>query len=191
MANVDPEQEQLRLAGLYTKMEDGELLKLAEDWQQLSEPAREALLDEAEKRNLELPVIGEHTDPEPNDLVMLHRFRDLPEAMMAKGALESAGITCFLMDENMVRLDWFLSNLLGGAKLFVHQADSDAALEILNQEAPSSFDVDGVGNYERPQCPQCGSLDIGFEELNKPVSSLTAYAGLPLPIHRTRWICRS
>ena len=40
--------------------------------------------------------------------VTIRAFRDLPEALLAKGSLESAGIDCFLVDDNMVRLDWFM-----------------------------------------------------------------------------------
>ena len=54
---------------------------------------------------------------EMRELVTIRQFRDLPEALLAKGSLESAGIACFLADENMVRLDWFISNFVGGVKL--------------------------------------------------------------------------
>ena len=40
------------------------------------------------------------------DLVTIERFRDLPEALLAKGKLESAGIRCFLADSELVRTDW-------------------------------------------------------------------------------------
>jgi hypothetical protein len=54
---------------------------------------------------------------EKSDLLTLRKFRDLPEALLAKGALESAGIESQLVDDNMIRMDWFISNLLGGIKL--------------------------------------------------------------------------
>ena len=52
--------------------------------------------------------------------------------MLAKGSLESAGIECFLADENLVRLDWFISNFIGGIKLNVRVADVENARKILD-----------------------------------------------------------
>jgi|KBSMisStaDraftv2_1062788.scaffolds.fasta_scaffold30491_2 hypothetical protein len=86
------------------------------------------------------------TIPDPEDklnfreLVTIRKFRDLPEALLAQGRLESSGIESFLADDNMVRMDWLISNLLGGVKLKVEEADVEIAEEILNQEIPDDFD---------------------------------------------------
>lgn len=74
------------------------------------------------------------------ELVTIGKYRDLPEALLAKGSLESAGIECFLSDDNVVRMDWFWSNLMGGVKLNVRTEDADAALEILGQSASEGTD---------------------------------------------------
>lgn len=124
-------------------------------------------------------------------MVTIKRFRDLPEALIAKGSLDSAGIDTVLVNDNLVRLDWFWSNLMGGVQLQVEPEDADAANEILNQPIPESFDAVGTGDYQQPRCPSCGSLDVTFQELNKPVAFVSAYAGLPLPIRRQAWRCRS
>ena len=63
----------------------------------------------------------------PADLGSDCGFQNLPEALLAKGSLDSSGIECFLTDDNMVRMDWFMSNLLGGAKLLVNREDAEAA----------------------------------------------------------------
>ena len=128
---------------------------------------------------------------EPEQLVTIRKFRDLPEALLAKGSLESAGIHCSLADDNMVRLDWFISNLIGGVKLQVSSDDAAAAAEILNQPIPDEFLVEGSGTYHQPRCPHCQSLDVSFEELDKPVAFVSASIGLPLPIHRRNWKCHS
>src|SRR5258708_19436745 len=75
----------------------------------------EALDDELARRDLELleeEASENREELELRELVTIRQFRDLPEALLAKGSLESAGIECFLADENLVRLDWFLSNLI-------------------------------------------------------------------------------
>jgi hypothetical protein len=187
---IDPDHERQRLTELYASMSDGELLKVYGDFDELTEPAREAIAAEMRSRNLQPPPAPRAISPEDSEYVMIRQFRDLPEAMLAKSSLESAGITCHLSDENMVRLDWFISNLLGGVKLFVPFEEMDAAEAVLRQEPPASFEVEGIGNYKRPGCPRCGSIEIGFEELNKPVAYGSAgLLGIPIPLHHKGWRC--
>ncbi len=70
---------------------------------------------------------------ESRELATIRVFVDLSEALFAKGSLESAGIECFLMDENMVRLDWLIVNVLGGIKLMVPVEDAATAQAFLNR----------------------------------------------------------
>jgi len=191
----DSEEERNRVAQLYASMSDIELRDLAEEAWSLTETGKETLRAELERRGLEFEL--DTTDPaslevQPRNLVALRQFRDLPDALLAKGFLESAGVESFLIDETTVRMDWLWSNLLGGVKLCVNQEDADSAAQILNQEIPEKFSVDGAEDFEQPRCPQCRSLDIFFEDSDKRV----AYAGLllvgfPIPIQRRRWKCQS
>jgi hypothetical protein len=133
---LDFGKEYERFASHYSRMTDGELLKLAIDSSELSDPAWDALEDELDRRKLEVPEPESLPDsilPAMRDLVGLRRFRDVPEALLAKGRLEASGIECFLADENMVRMDWFISNLLGGVKLLVQPEDFCKASQILNE----------------------------------------------------------
>jgi Putative prokaryotic signal transducing protein len=189
---VNPEQERQRLAEFYAQMSEGKLLKVGSAAASLTELALQVLRLEFDRRGMSTAILDAViTDVlEYRELTMIRRYRDLPEALIAKTSLESAGIECFLADENIVRIDWFWSNLLGGVKLHVKTEDVDAALEILDQPAPESFDTDGTEKYERPRCPECGSIDIHFEELN-PVAIVSTYFGVPLPLHRKGWKCRS
>ena len=81
-------------------------------------------------------------DSEASKLVIVQRFRDLPEASIAKSILDSAGVENFLADDNMVRLDWFYSNLVGGIKILVREEDVEAAAKLLTQEVTAKFDVE-------------------------------------------------
>jgi len=142
-----------------------------------------------------LPATGLLVEAPPDEfethgMVTIRQFRDLPEALFAKGSLESAGIECALLDENMVRLGWFISNLLGGVKLQVRPEDSAVAEEILSQPIPEHFDVSGVGEYEQPRCPKCQSLDVNFQEV-LPAAYISAYLSVPIPFHRRAWRCHS
>jgi len=187
------EREREDFALTYSRMSDGELVKLALQPWSLSDAAWEALDDEFERRDLELPEPEsppETVSLEKRNLVVLRSFRDIPEALLAKGRLESAGVDCFLADDNMVRMDWFISNLLGGVKLLVDADEFREASRILNEPIPEELEVEGVGEYVQPRCPHCGSLDVVYAGLNKKVSYTSAWLGLPIPWPRSDWQCQ-
>jgi hypothetical protein len=191
----DPEEERSRLAELYTSMTEGELRKIAEDPKALTEPAIDALNSEFARRaldvKLEIPPPEPVSHPEIPDLVILRHFRDLPEALLAKGGLESAGIECFFDDDNIVRMDWFISNAVGGIKLLVRPEDVAAANEILEHGVPEAFDVPGVGEYHQPRCPKCDSLDITFVVQDKIAASGITGFGLSYLFDKDFWNCNS
>ena len=140
------EQERQRFALRYAQLTDGELHELALEPWALSDAAWEALEDELDRRHIELPTpqpAPQVESLEKRSLVLLRRFRDLPEALLAKGKLESMGVPSFLADENMVRMDWFISNLLGGVKILVDPDDFIEATKLLNEPTPDALDFDG------------------------------------------------
>jgi len=121
--------------------------------------------------------------------VTIRQFRDLPEALLAKGSLESSGIECFLADENLVRLDWFISNFIGGIKLNVRPADVNNAQKLLDEPILEGLYVQGIGLYEQPRCPKCESLDVNFQELDRPIAYMSAFLRMPMPVQRPGWRC--
>ena len=187
-------QERWRLADNYAGMTDGELQRLARNAESLTELAWDALEDEMDRRHLECV---DDAAPEPRqemelrDLVTVRQFRDLPEALLAKGSLESAGIECFLADDNLVRLDWFISNFIGGIKLNVRAQDAGNAQKLLDEPILEGLYVQGVGLYEQPRCPKCQSLDVKFQELDRPIAYMSAFLRVPMPVQRTGWRCHS
>jgi hypothetical protein len=139
MAMMDPQQEKLRLEELYASDTDEQLENVAAQAHELTEVAREALRAELSKRGLYVGQL-EGTAPDQDnaefrDLVTIRAFWNLLEAELAKGLLDSAGIESFLFDDNMVRLDWFNANALGGVKLRVDAGNVDAANQVLEEAA--------------------------------------------------------
>jgi hypothetical protein len=190
----DPEQECQRLTRVYAAMSPEELQKVADDGASLTHEARETLKAEISRRGLDMTVNEAATGVdviEERDLLMIRRFQNLPEALLAKGSLDSSGIECYLTDDNMVRMDWFISNLLGGAKLLVNREDAEAATAILDEPEPELLGVEGVGEYQQPRCPECRCLDVNFEQLNRKVAYTTAWLGMPIPLHTAAWTCQS
>ena len=116
-------------------MTDGELQVIVADSSSLTDVAREVLTAEIARRDLTPAEVPAAADIELLDLVTIRQFRDLPEAILARGILDSAGIESFLADENIVRMDWFISNLVGGVKLKVRREDVEAANLVLEQPA--------------------------------------------------------
>ena len=191
---LDEQRERRRLADNYAGMTDGELQRLAWNAQSLTELAWDALEDEMDRRHLEIsddPVAQPQPQMEMRKLVTVRQFRDLPEALLAKGSLESAGIECFLADENLVRLDWFISNFIGGIKLNVRAADAVNAQKLLDEPILEGLYVQGVGLYEQPRCPKCQSLDVNFQELDRPIAYMSAFLHVPMPVQREGWRCHA
>jgi hypothetical protein len=187
---LNEHQERRRLADTYAGMSDGELQRLAQNAESLTELAWDALEDEMEHRQLKYPddrSPEQRQEMELQELVTVRQFRDLPEALLAKGCLESVGIECFLGDDNLVRLDWFISNFIGGIKLKVRVNDAEDAQKILDEPILEGLYVQGVGLYEQPRCPKCQSLDVNFQPLDRPIAYVSAF----LPVQRPGWHCRS
>jgi hypothetical protein len=186
------DNERRRLADLYAAKADEELEQLLDHEDALTTVARQALHAELDRREIEVPLASPPKTRNPTEfhqLVTIRQFRDLPEALLAKGFIESTGIECFLADENIVRMDWFISNFVGGIKLQVKSDDVPAALEVLDQPIPEEFSFEGEANYQQPRCPGCYSLDIIFEDLNKEVAYTSAWLGVPIPLSQKSWKC--
>jgi hypothetical protein len=197
MSQFHQEKERQRLAALYGSMEELELEEIAADIESLTDVARQALRSEILRRGMALPpdtlapTITGASKSEPPRPVMIRRYRDLPEATIAKSILDSAGIECILVDENMVRLDWFYSNLVGGIKILVRAEDAETAIKLLDQEVPEKFNVEGVGEYEQPHCPSCKSMEVSFDGLDKRASYTGLFVSLPIPTTTKGLKCHS
>jgi hypothetical protein len=174
----------------YRSASDKELIELALTYDSLTEVAQGALRNEFARRGLEPPEIPD--DPptaEFQRLVTVQQYRDLAEAQVAKGVLDSAGIPCCLRDENAVRLEWVWSNLLGGVRLQVNEQDREAAQEVLAQPIPEQIQVDGEIPYDQPRCPRCGSLDIHYQAIHERAGLASIILFVPIPIPKRAWIC--
>jgi hypothetical protein len=102
---IDPNNEQRRLQELYADMMDAELQKLASEGDSLTDEAWDVLEDELDRRGL-TDKIEDSAQRSPQqlgfrELVTIREFRDLPEALLAQGLLQSAGIECSLGDANL------------------------------------------------------------------------------------------
>jgi hypothetical protein len=139
MTMVDPEEERQRLTKFYAQMSKGELRHIFEDAESLTDLAGKALRLEMERRGMDTYPSKKGTDvAEFRELIVIRQM-DLSRALLAKASLESAGIECYLADDNMARMEW--SNLVGGVRLSVKPQDAKDALRILglSEQKASKF----------------------------------------------------
>ena len=73
------------------------------------------------------------TDTMADDLVIVDRFRVLPEAEAAKLHLEAAGIRAFLAEPEAVDMDWLAGNPFWNVKLQVTRGDAEGAAALLRE----------------------------------------------------------
>jgi hypothetical protein len=182
-------------ADLYRLMSEQELQVLLSDWHSLILEARSALSAEFASRGLAFvePPQPSAEDPfEFRDLTTIRRYRDLSEALVARAVIESAGIFCFLKDENLVRLDWQVSNFIGGIRLQVAASDVEAANDILSQPIPNEIQIPDQPGFLQPRCPRCTSTDIAWERQGRKAALASLYLfSLPLPRGSESWRCNS
>jgi Putative prokaryotic signal transducing protein len=126
-------------------------------------------------------------------IVTIKRYRDLSEAIVARSLLQSAGIVVVLCDENLVRLDWQISNFIGGIRLQVNSEDEQEAREIIDSPVPDAIDYEGdAGSYPQPLCPRCGSTNLSFQGASRKAALISLYIlSVPLPLGPRTWICGS
>jgi hypothetical protein len=71
-------------------------------------------------------------DHEAREVVTIRQFGNMPEALLAQGCLDSAGIESFLADINISRLEWPITR---GVRLQVNAEDAETASAMLQQSA--------------------------------------------------------
>jgi hypothetical protein len=181
-------------ADLYRSMSELELQGLLADWPSLIPEARSALIAEFSVRDLDLevPILAEDSPPTFRELVTIRSYRDLSEAIVARGVIESAGIFCFLRDENLVRLDWQVSNFIGGIRLQVAASDFEAGQALLSQPVPNEFFIPDQDGFSQPRCPRCTSTDIMWERKGRKAALASLYLfSLPFTRGSESWHCSS
>jgi Protein of unknown function (DUF2007). len=85
---------------------------------------------------------------ETDGIVTLIKAPDLAAARLMQGLLQSAGIECFIPDENLLSQASFLSGIAGGLRVQVRAADRERAQAMLDDyrtpDAPAEGDEPAV-----------------------------------------------
>ncbi|HXU44171.1 MAG TPA: hypothetical protein VN783_01490 [Thermoanaerobaculia bacterium] len=125
-------------------------------------------------------------------LATIRTFTYLWEAQLARARLDSEGITAVIADEHLIRMDWMISNAIGGVKLQVAPDDASRAVEVLDGSTPlAPLHLVTEEDRDQPRCPGCRSAELFRERWSRGLFLFGALAlGFPLPALRPRWVCR-
>lgn len=124
--------------------------------------------------------------------VTVGSFSQPVEAHLARTKLESEGIQCVVNDEYLVRVNWLLSNAVGGVKVMVPAWEADRAVEVLRPR-PHLVDVaDEEAEADGELiCPRCRSFDVYFSRYSRRVAGVFwLIFGFIIPWSDHRWMCK-
>ena len=68
-----------------------------------------------------------------DSFTVIRTYNYLPEAEIAKGHLESEGITAWIDNENIATINWAYASMDGGIKLSVESKDAERAHKVLEE----------------------------------------------------------
>ena len=97
-------------------------------------------------------------------MITVGTFSKPEEAHLLRARLEAGGVRAFVQDENIVQMNWLYSNAIGGVRVQISEEDIQEAQAILKQ---AQFDLPDVVDID---CPQCGSIEVGPDELPRRIS---------------------
>jgi len=116
------------------------------------------------------------------------------DAHLARTKLESEGITCVVNDEYLIRVNWLLSNAIGGVKLMVPEWDEQRARELLRPQPRLVVVADGeTVDCEGGDliCPSCRSYDVYFHRFNRRIAGVFwLMFGFVVPWLSRKWVCK-
>ncbi|UCG77952.1 MAG: DUF2007 domain-containing protein [Nitrospirota bacterium] len=145
----------------------------------------------SELKHGERPEVEDIIHDEKEALVNIAGYRDLQDAYLAKGILESEGITVFLKNEHTIGVQWLYSNALGGVQLAVPKEQADDARiilkDIIGETAEDRRAVKVVDDIS--VCPRCNSTNTKYYDRATKASAFSLLIGLPLMIFGKRYKC--
>jgi DNA-directed RNA polymerase subunit M/transcription elongation factor TFIIS len=171
MMNEDFEAYQ-RLQRLYADMSDNKLLEMAENIDDLTDIAQNALKEEISKRGLEKHLPEQETAAVPanqNGLVGVHYATNPEEAQQVADVLETEGIQSVVTTE---RIEYVDGTAEDKPVVKVVYLERDHALYVLKKAFPAEND-ETADQYA--VCPKCQSQDIVLQGLDSRESNASKY----------------
>jgi hypothetical protein len=118
------------------------------------------------------------------------------EANLMRSKLLSEDIECILLDENLISVQPFYSNAIGGIKLQVHEDDAQRAKEILEESNKPPLHIiykninHKTNKHTKLHCPECNSTEVYYERLsNSELVLCILLLGIPLLFLKGKYHC--
>jgi DNA-directed RNA polymerase subunit M/transcription elongation factor TFIIS len=127
----------------------------------------------------------------PAEWVAVASFSQPVEAHLARTKLESEGIPCVVGDEHLVRVDWFLSNAVGGVKVMVPRSEAEHARDVLRPRPRLVVVAErGAPSDGEMICPRCRCDDVYYRRYSRRVAGVfMLLLGFLIPWRDSRWTC--
>ena len=122
-------------------------------------------------------------------LVTIGSYETPFEANLVKSKLEAFGVDAVLADGETIRLDWLLSNALGGIKVQVPEPDVEEARLVLQSEATREQEEQDMPGAANAVCPACGSSNTHYFLDKRGSFSTWLVFGIPLLPARSKNTC--
>ncbi|MBZ5648127.1 MAG: hypothetical protein LAN37_13000 [Acidobacteriia bacterium] len=134
-------------------------------------------------------------------LVTIATYRELSDALLAKGKLDAAGIHCVLSTpaqgegarppavlNGSPGLDSLRAKAFDDVHLQVSEDDAETATEILTGAAEDE-DLDDL--LDQPLCPTCGSMDLHYHDGKhwRPWVGVFVAGEATVASHKREWRC--
>lgn len=127
---------------------------------------------------------------------ILHTFTYPQDAHLVKSYLESEGIDVVLQDELTTQVNNFISNAIGGVKLWVRDEDIAKGIEILEKGGyitvgDTEPPIEWVANRkDKTHCPFCHSDNMAKNSQPNLLSVVLYFImGVLFPLFRTSYKC--
>jgi hypothetical protein len=119
--------------------------------------------------------------------VTVNSYMDAVQAHMAKAKLEAEGVTAVIANENIVGMNWMLSNAVGGVEVQVPSSQAKRARRILAAVEGGEHKIEEA----EVTCPECQSSDCKEIKTTWRVAFLSFFLfHIPLPFSRGEYECR-
>lgn len=136
------------------------------------------------------------------NLVTLRTYTSQSELAIVRSLLDSEGIETFVLNENLIQVQPFLSNAVGGIRLQVLEEDYDRANEVLTEvslvhppveDAVATREEHAGQVHKNPKdvvCPFCHSDEVLREKFSLPVFAISVLLlGIPIPFMSRKYHC--
>ena len=127
-------------------------------------------------------------------LITVTTTTDPIQAHIISGRLEAEGLQPSIAFEHHVRMNWFISNALGGIRVQVPPSQQEQALDVvslINDRSYQQLLEQEEETRDDLACPACGSRDVRRSRFTESLALLVLwFMSLPIPFQTGAYNCQ-